>query len=406
MIFRVKKVVICFHFTIFVVLETTSVERRGTIILLWFAFILLSLSYWKQQIIANVTAKLRCDLLSFYYLCRTGNNALRVGYLCGRVVICFHFTIFVVLETTRLRFRRHGWRLWFAFILLSLSYWKQPWTNTPRWRKRCDLLSFYYLCRTGNNISYCNFIRQGLWFAFILLSLSYWKQPTCASGSARNCCDLLSFYYLCRTGNNTASTWTSASSVVICFHFTIFVVLETTPDWFCPCCFLLWFAFILLSLSYWKQHKRRCHIASRVVICFHFTIFVVLETTHHGAVGTAVELWFAFILLSLSYWKQPFQHGQIRDWVVICFHFTIFVVLETTGCFQTRTSPGLWFAFILLSLSYWKQPIRNWLTCSVCCDLLSFYYLCRTGNNHFCIILLLLLWFAFILLSLSYWKQL
>ena len=43
-----------------------------------------------------------------------------------------------------------------------------------------------------------------------------------------NSCDLLSFYYLCRTGNNPEGGHHHPASVVICFHFTIFVVLETT----------------------------------------------------------------------------------------------------------------------------------------------------------------------------------
>ena len=41
-----------------------------------------------------------CDLLSFYYLCRTRNNITQVVRILDHVVICFHFTIFVVLETT------------------------------------------------------------------------------------------------------------------------------------------------------------------------------------------------------------------------------------------------------------------------------------------------------------------
>ena len=41
-----------------------------------------------------------CDLLSFYYLCRTRNNDHGAGRIEELVVICFHFTIFVVLETT------------------------------------------------------------------------------------------------------------------------------------------------------------------------------------------------------------------------------------------------------------------------------------------------------------------
>ena len=41
-----------------------------------------------------------CDLLSFYYLCRTRNNKNYLIFPNLSVVICFHFTIFVVLGTT------------------------------------------------------------------------------------------------------------------------------------------------------------------------------------------------------------------------------------------------------------------------------------------------------------------
>ena len=172
-------------------------------------------------------------------------------------MICFHFTIFVVLETTQ----------------------------------------------QGRIIT-----SHLLWFAFILLSLSYWKQLGGSFTTVTNCCDLLSFYYLCRTGNNFTDFFIFRNCVVICFHFTIFVVLETTRHtvaiWYEP----LWFAFILLSLSYWKQHIRVCGGNQIVVICFHFTIFVVLETTRGAGRRNEELLWFAFILLSLSYWKQQNSH--------------------------------------------------------------------------------------------------
>ena len=245
-----------------------------------------------------------CDLLSFYYLCRTGNNAFGRLQPFAIVVICFHFTIFVVLETTWLPYYTTGLMLWFAFILLSLSYWKQPYPIKVRQKSSCDLLSFYYLCRTGNNVSVAGTFSILLWFAFILLSLSYWKQRY--------------------------NPEPKVAQVVICFHFTIFVVLETTFVRYHVGKFRLWFAFILLSLSYWKQQVlfdkaviARCDLLSfyylcrtgnnlpwkirrnaRVVICFHFTIFVVLETTLVKMYWLSKWLWFAFILLSLSYWKQ------------------------------------------------------------------------------------------------------
>ena len=169
-----------------------------------------------------------------------------------------------------------------------------------------------------------------LWFAFILLSLSYWKQRGARTAAQYVGCDLLSFYYLCRTGNNIRERLTGQIPVVICFHFTIFVVLETTLP--------------------------------------------------HGT-GINIGLWFAFILLSLSYWKQPYSLMLLAHSVVICFHFTIFVVLETTMTSLNLSLSTLWFAFILLSLSYWKQRRPRPPTTVVGCDLLSFYYLCRTGNN-------------------------
>ena len=221
---------------------------------LWFAFILLSLSYWKQRYPHSLFLLFCCDLLSFYYLCRTGNNHLNSNHYEQHVVICFHFTIFVVLETTLEWKNNNIFLLWFAFILLSLSYWKQLFLICRSKFSCCDLLSFYYLCRTGNNTWHwgCQsdfvvicfhftifvvlettdvvylVIVVPLWFAFILLSLSYWKQLRTYGTIPVMRCDLLSFYYLCRTGNNSLSVSDINVCVVICFHFTIFVVLETT----------------------------------------------------------------------------------------------------------------------------------------------------------------------------------
>ena len=123
----VRIVVICFHFPIFVVLTTTILQILRRDIMLWFAFIFLSLSYWQQLfsvsnkhhlvvicfhfpifVVLTTTARncqktnWSCDLLSFSYLCRTDNNILMKWFLGWIVVICFHFPIFVVLTTTGL----------------------------------------------------------------------------------------------------------------------------------------------------------------------------------------------------------------------------------------------------------------------------------------------------------------
>ena len=274
--------------------------------------------------------------------------------------------------------------LWFAFILLSLSYWKQRTHSRLNRKDSCDLLSFYYLCRTGNNPKgqARRIYPVVICFHFTIFVVLETTWSVFLSGSPR--CDLLSFYYLCRTGNNNRRRIGRADAVVICFHFTIFVVLETT-FWTLPApdagCDLLSFYYLCRTgnnLLRPREHR------GRVVICFHFTIFVVLETTFWLLHHQPGRLWFAFILLSLSYWKQHYVHNRFTTWVVICFHFTIFVVLETTFRGIQPCCRLLWFAFILLSLSYWKQLWYIWGYFSASCDLLSFYYLCRTGNNPDC----------------------
>ena len=193
---------ICFHFTIFVVLETTVKCITSSVSTLWFAFILLSLSYWKQPDFEEPMIVERCDLLSFYYLCRTGNNSNPLVRGIPRVVICFHFTIFVVLETTVPSAFSNNVKLWFAFILLSLSYWKQLIVNSLMFCVSCDLLSFYYLCRTGNNPLTANPFARVVVICFHFTIFVVLETTLAAIYWPSTRCDLLSFYYLCRTGNN------------------------------------------------------------------------------------------------------------------------------------------------------------------------------------------------------------
>ena len=192
---------ICFHFTIFVVLETTKGTPISHQNQLWFAFILLSLSYWKQHPCLTGHTHHGCDLLSFYYLCRTGNNMKNRWLLASE--------------------------LWFAFILLPLPYWKQPYICPFPFRQVVICFHFTTFAVLETASRYFNLGCIELWFAFILLPLPYWKQRTCWRGSGSTSCDLLSFYYLCRTGNSRLWTASPRWRVVICFHFTTFAVLET-----------------------------------------------------------------------------------------------------------------------------------------------------------------------------------
>ena len=95
-----------------------------------------------------------------------------------------------------------------------------------------------------------------------------------------------------------------AEIVVICFHFSIFESLETTPKHTRSAENTLWFAFILVSLNHWRQQDFPFPLQNLVVICFHFSIFESLETTIDCLIICFEQLWFAFILVSLNHWRQ------------------------------------------------------------------------------------------------------
>ena len=93
--------------------------------------------------------------------------------------------------------------------------------------------------------------------------------------------------------------------VVICFQISIFEPLETTVGVDYDPVSELWFAFKLVSLNHWKQHKFGCSTVFIVVICFQISIFEPLETTKMEVDLKTYKLWFAFKLVSLNHWKQP-----------------------------------------------------------------------------------------------------
>ena len=159
---------------------------------------------------------------------------------------------------------------------------------------------------------------------------------------------------------------------MICFHFSIFEPLETAE--YRTACVQprLWFAFILVSLNHWKQHNVQWAKFFGVVICFHFSIFEPLETADLSDYNYTGKLWFAFILVSLNHWKQPTVEMAREFYVVICFHFSIFEPLETACGLICWRMIELWFAFILVSLNHWKQRRISKAFAYSSCDLLSF----------------------------------
>ena len=185
--------------------------------------------------------------------------------MCG-VVICFQISIFEPLETTPGLTGSSSRRLWFAFKLVSLNHWKQQ--------------------RGGINYDSC---------------------------------------------------------VVICFQISIFEPLETTGGSAASTAGGLWFAFKLVSLNHWKQQETKGINRSIVVICFQISIFEPLETTILDENEPLTELWFAFKLVSLNHWKQHKPALDGIGYVVICFQISIFEPLETTlkAYFQQKSSCDL-----------------------------------------------------------------
>ena len=178
--------------------------------------------------------------------------------------------------------------MWFAFKLISLSYWIQLSLHRSAFRSRCDLLSNLYLCHIEysikNGLMYCIL----LWFAFKLISLSYWIQLISYRPVRKDCCDLLSNLYLCHIEYSPISEITKVTTVVICFQTYIFVILNTAPFDLIHVQILLWFAFKLISLSYWIQRYGLLSYLRTVVICFQTYIFVILNTAILA--GDAIDL--------------------------------------------------------------------------------------------------------------------
>ena len=145
--------------------------------------------------------------------------------------------------------------LWFAFKLISLSYWIQPKSHFASWLSSCDLLSNLYLCHIEYSSRGFSVHIRPLWFAFKLISLSYWIQQAVEEGVGIGSCDLLSNLYLCHIEYSRLEKKEDLITVVICFQTYIFVILNTALLTFCALVYPLWFAFKLISLSYWIQRS-------------------------------------------------------------------------------------------------------------------------------------------------------
>ena len=112
---------------------------------MWIAFIFVSLNYQKHCTKFNTLINIRCELLSFLYLW-TIKSITHSSKEMGLIVVnCFHFCIFELSKAFVWCASRMLFKLWIAFIFVSLNYQKH-FRMCRVWRQiRCELLSFLYL---------------------------------------------------------------------------------------------------------------------------------------------------------------------------------------------------------------------------------------------------------------------
>ena len=105
-----------------------------------------------------------------------------------------------------------------------------------------------------------------------------------------------------------------------------------------------------------------CEVRPSVVICFQISIFEPLNTAIGQLRITLLKLWFAFKLVSLNHWIQPLNKDLNQPLVVICFQISIFEPLNTATTVQKIRVRMLWFAFKLVSLNHWIQLMKLLMT--------------------------------------------
>ena len=219
---------------------------------------------------------------------------------------CFQIIIFVTSETTMGVWVIHNIKLWIAFKLLSLWRQKQQHHRETALKLRCELLSNYYLCDVRNNVCANSVVVAMLWIAFKLLSLWRQKQQDTFKGLTRYGCELLSNYYLCDVRNNNAEIEKQVNGVVNCFQIIIFVTSETTLVNKLLVMKSLWIAFKLLSL--WRQKQQICLKLLGSICCELLSNYYLCDVRN-------------------NVWRNRTR----PRFVVNCFQIIIFVTSETTN---------------------------------------------------------------------------
>ena len=275
-------VVNCFHFSVSLGYNTTTLRSGGVGSQLWIAFIFQYLWDTTQQGGYLHLHLLRCELLSFFSIFGIQHNSV---FSCSKfqpVVNCFHFSVSLGYNTTLIVAPFLALVLWIAFIFQYL------WDTTQLLRRlivgipRCELLSFFSIFGIQHNKTLKSELRgivvncfhfsvslgynttmpvflliiPPLWIAFIFQYLWDTTQQEKYLQLDSLSCELLSFFSIFGIQHNFFYDDISGKPVVNCFHFSVSLGYNTTVDEATLIATLLWIAFIFQYLWDTTQHKK------------------------------------------------------------------------------------------------------------------------------------------------------
>ena len=115
-----ESVVNCFHFSVSLRYNTTCWCCNRQRYWLWIAFIFLYLWDTTQLLKCGNTGLVRCELLSFFCIFEIQHNTPANQTIYWDVVNCFHFSVSLRYNTTRVKTSQSSSKLWIAFIFLYL----------------------------------------------------------------------------------------------------------------------------------------------------------------------------------------------------------------------------------------------------------------------------------------------
>ena len=220
-----------------------------------------------------------CELLSFIVSLLFENSLWKEYETIMSVVNCFHLSYLCSLKTAASGGCRQPRGLWIAFIYRIFALWKQHgwwWEHRP----------------------------HRLWIAFIYRIFALWKQHFATYIGDRKRCELLSFIVSLLFENSWATTGSTPSVVVNCFHLSYLCSLKTARRPPLLRTRQLWIAFIYRIFALWKQQQEIMIYNWIVVNCFHLSYLCSLKTALHTTHTTLLMLWIAFIYRIFALWKQ------------------------------------------------------------------------------------------------------